>query len=120
MDYETVSAEDFGASLKGLGLNILVAGVLGFVLSWVYKTSGTLRQPDVVLLPDVVPVVDHVPQLPGLIVATGMCGHGFGIGPAFGRIAVPLAHGTDPGHDLSRFGLSRFSDGSKLVTGPNL
>ena len=34
------------------------------------------------VLPDVVPVVDHVAALPGLTVATGMCGHGFGIGPA--------------------------------------
>ena len=72
------------------------------------------------VLPDVVPVVDRCEALPGLTVVTGMCGHGFGIGPAFGRIAVALAQGTDPGHDLSRFRLSRFSDGSKLVTGPNL
>lgn len=28
MDYETVSADDFGASLRGLGLNILVRDVL--------------------------------------------------------------------------------------------
>lgn len=27
MDYETVSAEDFGASLRGLGINLLVADV---------------------------------------------------------------------------------------------
>ena len=41
--------------VAGLGLNILIAGALGFVLSWVYKTSGTLRLPDVVRLPDVLP-----------------------------------------------------------------
>lgn len=29
MDYETVSAEEFGASLRGVGLNILVRDVLG-------------------------------------------------------------------------------------------
>ncbi|MEM9580652.1 MAG: VOC family protein [Pseudomonadota bacterium] len=34
MDYETVSADDFGASLKGLGLNILVKDVK--------KTAGFL------------------------------------------------------------------------------
>ena len=72
------------------------------------------------VLPDVVPVVDRVEALPGLIVGTGMCGHGFGIGPAFGRILADLAQDLDPGHDLSRFRLSRFSDGSKLVTGPNI
>ncbi|MGB0913415.1 MAG: ABC transporter permease [Phaeobacter italicus] len=41
--------------VAGLGLNILVAGALGFVLSWVYRSSGTLRLPDVALLPKVLP-----------------------------------------------------------------
>ena len=72
------------------------------------------------VLPDVVPVVDRVPTLPGLTVATGMCGHGFGIGPAFGRIAAALVGGREPGHDLSRFRLSRFTDGSRMVPGPNI
>ncbi|MGP6085678.1 NAD(P)/FAD-dependent oxidoreductase [Antarctobacter jejuensis] len=72
------------------------------------------------VLPDVVPVVDRVAQLPGLTVVTGMCGHGFGAGPGFGRIAVDLATGRDPGHDLTRFRMGRFFDGSRLVPGPNL
>lgn len=72
------------------------------------------------VLPDVVPVVDHVAQLPGLIVATGMCGHGFGIGPAFGRILADMAQDNAPGHDLSRFAMKRFNDGSRLRPGPNL
>ena len=71
-------------------------------------------------LPDVVPAVDRAAQLPGLTVVTGMCGHGFGIGPAFGRIAARLATGEDPGHDLARFRLARFSDGSPMRPGPNL
>ena len=71
-------------------------------------------------LPDVVPVVDHADTLPGLIIATGMCGHGFGIGPGFGRVIADLVTGDDPGHDLSRFRLSRFSDGSPLDLGPTL
>lgn len=72
------------------------------------------------VMPDVVPVVDRVAALPGLTVCTGMCGHGFGAGPAFGRIAADLAMGRDPGTALDRFRLSRFSDGSKLVPGPNI
>ena len=28
MDFETISAEDFGASLRGIGLNILVSDVI--------------------------------------------------------------------------------------------
>jgi glycine/D-amino acid oxidase-like deaminating enzyme len=70
-------------------------------------------------MPDTVPVVDHVAALPGLTLATGMSGHGFGIGPAFGRIAADLARGRPPGHDLTRFRLSRFTDGSRLDPGPS-
>ena len=70
-------------------------------------------------MPDVVPVVDRAP-LAGLSICTGMCGHGFGIGPAFGRIMADMVTGGEIGHDLSRFRLSRFTDGSKLVMGPDL
>ncbi len=71
-------------------------------------------------IPDVVPVVDRVAAIPGLTIATGMCGHGFGIGPGMGRVVADLVAGKPVGHDLSRFRLSRFSDGSKLVPGPSL
>lgn len=71
-------------------------------------------------MPDMVPVVDRVASLPGLTVATGMTGHGFGIGPAFGRIVADLVQGRAVGHDMSRFRYSRFSDGSRLMPGPSL
>ena len=70
-------------------------------------------------MPDVVPVVDRAP-LDGLTVATGMCGHGFGIGPAFGRIIARMVRGDALGYDVSRFRYGRFTDGSTLVLGPNL
>lgn len=71
-------------------------------------------------MPDLVPVVDHVEKIPGLTLATGMSGHGFGIGPAFGRILADLVRGNAPGHDLHRFRLARFSDGSAMELGPSL
>jgi glycine/D-amino acid oxidase-like deaminating enzyme len=70
--------------------------------------------------PDVVPVMDRVPGMEGLWVATGFSGHGFGIGPGAGRVMADLLQGRDPDHDLSRFRFSRFSDGSKLNLGPAL
>jgi glycine/D-amino acid oxidase-like deaminating enzyme len=70
-------------------------------------------------MPDVVPVVDRAP-LGGLTIATGMCGHGFGIGPAFGRIVARIVRGEPAGYDMERFRFGRFTDGSKLVLGPNL
>ena len=71
-------------------------------------------------MPDAVPIVDRVPAIAGLIVATGMSGHGFGIGPGFGRIVARMVAGEDPEHDLDRFRFTRFSDGSPLEMGPSL
>ena len=60
----------------------------------------------------------HFPNLDGLIVATGMSGHGFGIGPAYGKIIAEIACGEKSEHNLNRFRFSRFSDGSRLDIGP--
>ena len=65
-------------------------------------------------MPDVIPVIDHAP-IPGLTIATGLSGHGFGIGPAFGRILADMLTGRPAGHDLHPFRLSRFSDGSVIA-----
>ncbi|RVA52483.1 FAD-binding oxidoreductase [Mesorhizobium sp. M7A.F.Ca.US.001.01.1.1] len=71
-------------------------------------------------MPDVVPIVDRAAAFPGLVVATGMSGHGFGIGPGMGRILSDLIQGNEPGHNLHRFRQSRFSDGSPIRLGPSL
>ncbi|MCV2893976.1 NAD(P)/FAD-dependent oxidoreductase [Lentibacter sp. XHP0401] len=70
-------------------------------------------------MPDVVPVVDHA-SIEGLSICTGMCGHGFGIGPAFGRIMADMMTGHTPGHDLSRFRLARFDSYARLELGPDV
>jgi glycine/D-amino acid oxidase-like deaminating enzyme len=67
-------------------------------------------------MPDVVPVIDCAP-VPGLTIATGMSGHGFGIGPGVGRVVADLVAGRATGHDLTRFRFSRFSDGSPIRLG---
>ena len=71
-------------------------------------------------MPDVVPVVDRVPSVPALLVATGMSGHGMGIGPAFGQIIARLLNGQAPGYDMTRFRFGRFTDGSSSVPGPHV
>ena len=71
-------------------------------------------------MPDIVPVIDHAATIPGLVIATGMSGHGFGIGPGVGRVVADLVVGNEVGHDLSRFRLARFTDGSKIRPGPSL
>ena len=71
-------------------------------------------------MPDVVPVVDRVEEVEGLVVATGMSAHGFGIGPGFGKAVAHMITGKDVGHDMTRFRSNRFRDGSEIVCGPGL
>ena len=62
--------------------------------------------------PDAVPVISPVESLPGFFIATGFSGHGFGIGPAAGRLAADLVSGDTPIVDPAPFRLQRFLDGS--------
>jgi glycine/D-amino acid oxidase-like deaminating enzyme len=71
-------------------------------------------------LPDVVPVLDRADPIDGLFISTGFSGHGFGIGPAAGKIIANLIQGNTVEYDLARFRLARFSDGSKLELGPSI
>ncbi len=66
------------------------------------------------VLPDAIPTISPVPDLPGLTVATGFSGHGFGIGPGAGQLAADLATGATPAVDPTPFRWNRFTDGSPL------
>lgn len=64
--------------------------------------------------PDAIPVISTVDSVPGLIIATGFSGHGFGIGPGAGRLVADLASGAPPVVDPTEFRFSRFSDGTRV------
>ena len=64
------------------------------------------------VMPDAVPVISPVESLPGLLIATGFSGHGFGIGPGAGRLAADMVTGAPALVDPAPFRLSRFTDGS--------
>ncbi len=59
------------------------------------------------VVPDGIPVISPVPELPGLLVATGFTGHGFGIGPGAGRLVADLVTGAMPIVDPAPFRWSR-------------
>lgn len=80
---------------------------------WVEHWTGMID-----VTPDIVPVMDGIESIPGFYMASGFCGHGFGIGPAAGRVMSDMIQGNAIGHDLSRFRFDRFSDGSALTQGP--
>lgn len=62
--------------------------------------------------PDATPIIGPVTQLPGLFLATGFSGHGFGLGPAVGELAADLLGGTPPRIDASPFDFKRFERGN--------
>jgi glycine/D-amino acid oxidase-like deaminating enzyme len=63
--------------------------------------------------PDAVAVISPVPQLPGFFVASGFSGHGFGVGPAAGRLAADLITGDAPIVDPHPLRFTRFAEGER-------
>jgi len=59
------------------------------------------------ITPDTNPVIDCIESLPGLTVATGFSGHGFGTGPAAGHLAADLVSNTEPLIDPSPYRFDR-------------
>ena len=64
------------------------------------------------VMPDAIPVISAVDNLPGLFIATGFSGHGFGIGPGAGKLVADMVAGAPTMVDPAPFRLSRFTDGS--------
>jgi glycine/D-amino acid oxidase-like deaminating enzyme len=70
--------------------------------------------------PDVLPILSGVDKVPGLYVATGFSGHGFGIGPGAGAVIADLVRGAPPAVTLHALRLQRFFDGSVILPGPSI
>jgi glycine/D-amino acid oxidase-like deaminating enzyme len=64
--------------------------------------------------PDGVPVISHISSLPGLMLAAGFSGHGFGIGTGSGHLIADIATGQDPIVDPRPYSLTRFDPGQKI------
>lgn len=58
--------------------------------------------------PDGVPVIDADIGIPGLVLAAGFSGHGFGIGPGAGHLVADLLLGRPPITETAQYSLSRF------------
>jgi glycine/D-amino acid oxidase-like deaminating enzyme len=59
--------------------------------------------------PDGVPGIGELQEVPGLILAAGFSGHGFGIGPGAGHLIADLVTGAEPIFDPEPFRPGRFS-----------
>lgn len=101
----TIPANDARAACTGETVAMLFpgAGEVTLVKSW----AGLID-----VMPDALPVLDAPGPVPGLIVATGFSGHGFGLGPAVGRHVAALATGQAASPMLTPLRLERFAAGT--------
>ncbi|MCT8266302.1 FAD-binding oxidoreductase [Afifella sp. JA880] len=60
------------------------------------------------ITPDTHPVIGPVASIPGLTLATGFSGHGFGTSPAAGQLAAELVTGETPIVDPAPYRFERF------------
>ena len=58
--------------------------------------------------PDAVPVFDAISKVPGLFVASGLSGHGFGLGPGASQLMAEIITGEKPCVDPTPFRHGRF------------
>lgn len=72
-------------------------------VAWAGTIDGT---------PDALPVIEAVDSPSGLVVATGMSGHGFGIAPSVGKLVADLVTDVPTEHDLTPFRIRRFREGA--------
>ena len=67
--------------------------------------------------PDALPVISPIAAIPGLFLSSGYSGHGFGIGPAAGRLTADMVLGKAKRDELAPYQFERFSNGS-IKPGP--
>ncbi len=63
--------------------------------------------------PDAVPVIDRIDSIPGLHLASGFSGHGFGLGPGAGKLMAEIVTGEKPCVDPQPFRFARLADGTR-------
>ena len=64
--------------------------------------------------PDLVPVIDEMANMPGLFIASGFSGHGFGIGPGAGLLCAQMVTNQPLFTDAAAYRLSRFAKGNAI------
>ncbi|GHU65262.1 FAD-binding oxidoreductase [Clostridia bacterium] len=99
-----------GNETHNVTLPKLSRGVIGYFpsLAGVKIIRSWAGQYDV--CSDGVPVIDNVPEVPGLTVAFGFCGHGFGIAPAVSiALSELITQGVSTTIDISKLNYDRFA-----------
>jgi len=88
-----------------------IAGLADWLERFIPDAAGSLlalRTCLYTMTPDEHFIVDRLPGLPQVIVASPCSGHGYKFTPVMGEVLADLACGRTPAFDISGFALSRF------------
>lgn len=108
--FETTRVLDPKPSAK-----ILAEGLRNLTRAFPEFANATLKESwgcAIDVTPDAVPVIDKVEEIPGLIIASGFSGHGFGIGPGAAHLIADLVTSETPIVPAAPFKLARFRSSS--------
>ena len=88
-----------------------VAAILDFRDKYLPSADGPLTSSTTcvyTMTPDEDFIIDHLPGLPQIVIASPSSGHGFKFAPVIGEIVSDLVTSGATGRNISRFRLSRF------------
>lgn len=63
------------------------------------------------ITPDFLPIIGELHKPEGFVIATGLCGHGFSMGPIIGRLVSEIIIDGKPSISLEEFSPYRFTEG---------
>ena len=61
-------------------------------------------------------ILDHLPDDPRIVFATGLSGHGFKFGPLLGELLSSMLYDTAPAVSLKRFSVARFAHRREAIS----
>lgn len=94
----TRAASIWGSALTAAAI-IPLAGTVGLEDAWVGIEARSA---------DEVPILGPVPEVAGLVIATGFSGHGFQLSPAIGQVIAELIVEGTPSIPLAELAIDRF------------
>ena len=96
------SKRHFNKIAPGLQKHLPELAKLKIAETWTGATDMT---------PDMLPALGEIKRFPGLHIASGLSGHGFGLGPGVGKALANHLLGRTPQFDLVPFRFERFTRG---------
>ncbi len=91
----------------GIQENLPQLGELNLQETWTGSADMT---------PDMLPALGAIKKHPGLHIASGLSGHGFGLGPGVGTVMADHLLGRPPKYDLAPFAFERFTRGARMTS----